>query len=124
MKIKRNCETCGVEFWAIKTTQLYESRRCFKKAYYIRQKALMAEEIRLPKYPLYNCGICQHQSALDFDPVKYPKKFEAHKCPHCEYARPDHWLTNTHFVFAYSKVETVDGIKTTDVVIKKEKRPF
>lgn len=124
MKIKRNCAVCGVEFWAIKSTQLYEKRACFKKAYYLRQKALIAEDIKRPKYPLYNCGICNMVSPLDFDPVKYPLKFEEHKCPHCSYARPDHWLTNTHFVFAYSKVETIDGVKTTEIVVKMEKRPF
>lgn len=64
------------------------------------------------------------KSDLDFDPVKSPKRFEAHKCPHCEFARPNHWLTNTHFVFAYSKVETVDGLTTEEIIIKKEKRPF
>lgn len=124
MKLITNCEVCDKEFIAIKSTQKYCCRSHFKRAYYLRQKAILAEEVRRPKYPSMNCGICHIKSELDFDPVKYPKKFEEHKCPHCEYARPHHWLTNTHFVFTYSRVETVDGITTEEIVVKTEKRPF
>lgn len=124
MQIARNCKVCNKKFTAIKSTQWFCQRKCFKRDYYLRKKEELAEDVRRPKYPSMNCAVCHIKSELDFDPVKNPKKFEEHKCPHCEFARPDHWLTNTHFVFAYSKVETNDGTTTTEVIIQKEKRPF
>lgn len=124
MKIERNCKVCTKKFTAIKSTQWFCQRKCFKRDYYLRKKEEMAEEVRRPKYPSMNCSVCNMRSELDFDPVRYPKRFEEHKCPHCEFSRPNHWLTNTHFVFAYTRVVVEEGMETVETVIQMDKRPF
>lgn len=110
MRIKRNCQICGAEFIAIKTTQLFDKRKCFKRAYYIRKKAEMADEAASPKYPIYYCNVCNFKIQLDFDPVKNSDLFENHKCPNCNFTRKHAWQHNVEFIFTFSEVAMEDGL--------------
>jgi hypothetical protein len=83
MKINRTCKICGGDFSAIKTTQFFCSRKCFKKDYYIRTRANIQEKESKPSFPIKKCGFCENSSQLNFDPVKNYDKFNAWNCPHC-----------------------------------------
>jgi len=83
MRTERICKICGNKFLAIKTTQFFCSRKCFKKDYYVRMKIKELEKDQNPKYPSKQCGLCGKVSQLDFDPIKNPQKFNAWGCPHC-----------------------------------------
>ena len=91
MKIKRNCEVCGVEFMAIKATQRYEKRACFKKAYQLRKKAEKAIETARPKVYDYSCAICNRRSEMSFSPVIEQKRFAEYVCPFCGVPRKVIW---------------------------------
>ena len=84
MEIKRQCKVCGVDFIAIKSTQFFHSRKCFKKDFYSRLKAKKADKEQNPVYPSKECGFCSKISRLDFDPIKF---FELHKKRHLDTAR-------------------------------------
>lgn len=81
MKINRTCKICGKPFVAIKTTQFFHNRKCFKKDYYERTKAHIKEIEK--SYPYKKCGYCEETAQLDFDPIKNEQKFNAWACPHC-----------------------------------------
>lgn len=83
MKINRTCKICGKSFSAIKVTQFFCCRKCFKRDYYLRTKASIQEQQQHPNYPIKRCSYCEIQSRLNFDPVKNPDKFDAWQCPHC-----------------------------------------
>lgn len=83
MRIPRKCKTCGVPFIAIKTTQFFHSRSCFKKDFYQRNKDKSQEGSQNPQYPFKTCLFCEEKSQLDFDPLKSPEAFNAWGCPHC-----------------------------------------
>lgn len=83
MKIPRKCKTCEKKFSAIKETQYFCSRRCFKRDYYLRNKALLAAQERNPRFPTRTCELCRNTSQLPFDPMKTPNRFGAWKCPYC-----------------------------------------
>lgn len=83
MRISRSCKICGNHFSAIKVTQFFCSRKCFKKDYYIRTKGKLQDEEEHPTHPLKNCNLCHEQSRLSFDPVSHPKEFDAWGCPKC-----------------------------------------
>lgn len=91
MEIKKACKTCGKEFTAIKSTQYFCSRKCFRKDYHHRKR----EEAQKmpPKFPAYSCPNCDRRSLLDFDPAKNMARFDAHKCPYCEYTPRSVWTT-------------------------------
>ena len=128
MRIKRNCKVCGTEFIAIKSTQLFESRKCFKKDYYLRKKAELAVENASPKYPSYYCNICNFKIDLTFDPVKNSDLFENHKCPNCNFTRKHAWQHNVEFIFTFSEVSMDDGlsqqINTTITIATNPITPF
>lgn len=83
MKINRTCKICGGYFSAIKVTQFFCSRKCFKKDYYIRTRAEIQERESRPTFPTKKCGFCENSSQLNFDPIKNREKFNAWNCPHC-----------------------------------------
>ncbi len=83
MRINRTCKICGDQFSAIKRTQLFCKRKCFKRDYYLRMRADQQEEESRPNYPTKKCGFCENSSQLNFDPVKSRDKFNAWSCPHC-----------------------------------------
>lgn len=84
MRMQRRCKICGKEFTAIKTTQFFCCRRCFKKAFYQKTKEHIQEErARGPIYPMKECSFCLKTSKLNFDPVENPKLFDDWECPHC-----------------------------------------
>lgn len=85
MRIQRTCKICGDPFAAIKTTQFFCSRKCFKRDYYLRTKVKQEEEGNLnKKYPQKQCPFCEEYSILDFDPVTRPQDFNHWFCPHCK----------------------------------------
>jgi hypothetical protein len=88
MRIPRGCKTCEVQFEAIKETQFFCSRKCFRKDYYARKK--LEAKVERP-FPNYNCGNCGRISPLDFDPLKSPLLFEAYMCPFCDDTREERW---------------------------------
>lgn len=83
MKIIRTCKVCGDKFTAIKVTQFFCRRKCFKKDYYVRTKDKSQDTEQHPVYPTKTCSFCEISSQLDFDPVRAPEKFNAWGCPHC-----------------------------------------
>jgi protein-arginine kinase activator protein McsA len=84
MRIKRICKICGESFYAIKSTQYFCCRKCFKKNYYLKQKILLQEEKQKgPIYPIKECGFCFKKAQLNFDPLKKPNLFDAWACPYC-----------------------------------------
>lgn len=83
---------CNKDFTAIKTTQLYCSRKCFKKAYYLRKKQeAIEEEARLPKTPEYNCPFCHELYRLSFNPITDPLLYAVHQCPECGVTKQMLW---------------------------------
>lgn len=83
MKLACVCETCGNPFVAIKSTQRFCQRKCFKRAYYLKQKKRAQEQAKNPQFPTKVCPICNHKEILKFDPIKFPKLFESFACPNC-----------------------------------------
>lgn len=83
MRIKRTCKICGDTFSAIKVTQFFCRRKCFKRDYYLRTKAKEVEMEQKPSYPVKKCGFCQISSRLSFDPLDNPEMFNAWGCPMC-----------------------------------------
>lgn len=83
MKIQRNCKVCETPFLAIKETQQFCERRCFKRDYYLRTRRKMLEELANPTFPKKKCDFCLETSVLDFDPIKFPKLFNNFKCLFC-----------------------------------------
>lgn len=83
MKISRKCPICNKQFIAIKVTQLYDKRSCFKKSYYAKIKARLRTEASNPVYPKKECGFCKTISQLNFNPIRYPHLFDSWECPVC-----------------------------------------
>lgn len=83
MQIARRCKICGKEFTAIKLTQFFCCRKCFKKDYYIRTKSRIRDMEQNPSYPSKQCGFCLKFSKMFFDPIKYPKMYDNWGCPYC-----------------------------------------
>ena len=83
MRIKRTCKICGDEFSAIKTTQFFCSRKCFKRDYYLRTKSKIVDTQLNPTYPIKKCSFCFESARLNFDPMRTPELFNAWGCPHC-----------------------------------------
>lgn len=83
MRINRICKICGDSFSAIKVTQFFCCRKCFKRDYYLRTKAHLQEEKHNPNFPIKKCAFCQESSRLNFDPMKNHKMYDAWGCPEC-----------------------------------------
>src|SRR3990167_4302246 len=83
MKINRICKVCGGGFIAIKATQYFCQRKCFKRDFYQRIKARLQDKQQNPTYPSKECNFCLQKSKLDFDPLDNPKRFDAWGCPFC-----------------------------------------
>lgn len=83
MRINRTCKICGDPFSAIKVTQFFCSRKCFKKDYYVRTKSKIQEAHQQPTFPIKGCAFCQMKSMLSFDPLDNPQMFNAWACPNC-----------------------------------------
>jgi len=84
MKLKRKCKICGNSFVAIKTTQFFCCRKCFKRDYYNRTKIrLRQQEQAPPNYPIKECSFCEKRSKLNFDPLEHPKLYDTWQCPYC-----------------------------------------
>ena len=102
MNIQRVCKICGKTFTAIKTTQFFCSRKCFKKDYYLKTKIHIQELNQNPKYPSKCCAYCETTSNLNFDPIKYPRLFETWSCPICGVNNKMVWkyqdFPNSHYL--------------------------
>lgn len=83
MRINRTCKVCGKPFVAIKSTQFFCKRKCFKRDYYLRLKSNEQDEKENPNYPIKKCAFCEKTARLNFDPMENVKKFNAWACPHC-----------------------------------------
>ncbi len=81
MRIPRKCKVCETPFVAIKSTQYYCKRACFKHDFYKRTKE--KEDALKNKRPDYNCPVCTNAIPVTFDPVKYPERFDKMACPFC-----------------------------------------
>ena len=91
MKIQKFCENCKNEFTAIKVTQKFCCRKCFKQDYYLRQQKRIKEELANPVYPIKICPFCEDKFELNFDPIKFPKLFDSMRCPSCNIANELIW---------------------------------
>lgn len=119
MRIKRKCKNCGQAFMAIKTTQKFCSRKCFKKNYYFLMKKKREYAKAHPVYPVKHCDFCKNVIKLDFDPIKYPRRYDKLECPKCHVTNEMIWQN------AYksnSKQVILDSVKTTTSA-KSEKTP-
>lgn len=83
MKIKRTCKICGDPFMAIKVTQFFCRRKCFKRDYYLRTKNRLQDKQLNPVFPGKECNFCLKKSSLGFDPLEFPKRFDSWGCPYC-----------------------------------------
>jgi hypothetical protein len=83
MRIMRKCKICGDEFYAIKETQFFCKRQCFKRDFYRRTRDILLGEERNPHFPTKKCGYCEKTSKLNFDPVLHPELFSSWECPYC-----------------------------------------
>lgn len=81
MYLERNCKICGEPFVAIKQTQLFCQRRCFKKDYYRRTKGRILELRN--RRASYHCPHCFGMSSLLFDPSINEDAFRGYVCPWC-----------------------------------------
>lgn len=83
MKIERHCKICGDPFTAIKTTQVFCKRKCFKRDYYLRNKAKTDALAMAPVYPKRTCAFCQVMQTIPYDPVKNADKYNKWECVNC-----------------------------------------
>ncbi|MCR4261035.1 MAG: hypothetical protein NUV96_01720 [Candidatus Colwellbacteria bacterium] len=83
MRINRTCKICGKNYQAIKGTQFFCSRKCFKKDYYLRTKAKLQDQEQYPTYPTKRCAFCDVSTTLKFDPLEQPQLFDTWMCPEC-----------------------------------------
>lgn len=121
MQIERDCEVCGKKFIAIKTTNRYCKRSCFKRAFYIRKREELKNDTAHPKFPSYSCALCDTKIELTFDPVKFHLLFDNFKCPNCNVRRCDLWKHNVLFIFTHSRAvvrEEFRQIKTTRITLR------
>ena len=102
MKIERKCKICEKKFVAIKHTQYFCCRKCFKKDYYQRTKERLA--ILSKKHPSYNCPVCANGTELPFDPTKNSGDFNALVCPFCGIPKSvvSYFWTNANFTLGNS----------------------
>lgn len=121
MKITRKCKTCGDDFSAIKATQFFCSRKCFKKDYYIRTKANIENTENNPHFPIKKCDFCEERSQLTFDPMKNRERYSAWRCPHCGVTNKLIWeyANNINSYSIISKI--IISIKLEPVVIEQPK---
>lgn len=83
MRIARNCEVCKKQFIAIKETQLYCERKCFKRSYYLRNKAKLDAEKAMPNFPKKTCAYCSVVQTIPYDPIEQPQRFNEWECINC-----------------------------------------
>ena len=76
---KINCKTCGEEFTPKSEKNIFCSRKCFKKDFYIRKK----NEVIVITFPDFICKNCGNKFSLDFDPIEDPEKWLSFRCPDC-----------------------------------------
>lgn len=77
--VKIECKTCKKKFLPKSERNVFCTRKCFKKDFYHRKKELENDS----KFPIFVCPSCKHRIELDFDPVKYLKRWEHFACPFC-----------------------------------------
>lgn len=91
MRIDRECKKCSKPFTAIKATQFFCSRKCFKQDYALRKRAeKVLDNARVKQYD-YSCGICQRRTEMGFNPLKEQHKFAQFICPFCGIPRSIIW---------------------------------
>ena len=90
MKIKRICKICGNSFNAIKTTQYFCGRKCFKRDYYLRVRAKEIDSQKL-HFPMKKCSFCDTCTQLTFDPIHDPGALNSWFCPKCGVTAKDIW---------------------------------
>jgi len=83
MRIKQTCKICKKPFIAIKVTQRFCKRECFKRDYYLRIKEKLQKLALHPNYPQKQCSFCSNTVTLPFDPIKSPNLFNDFRCPFC-----------------------------------------
>ena len=106
MKLQRNCKVCNKSFTAIKETQRFCRRRCFKRDYYLRIRKRILEELANPVFPEKKCAFCLQVSVLDFDPIKFPKLFNNFSCPNCNVPNTVVW-TFSHRSNSYQIISEI-----------------
>ena len=80
---KRKCPICGISFIPKSEKNIYSSRKCFKKSFYLRHKI---EELNRKKFPIFLCPSCNKRIELDFDPTKDLENYHkwcSFACPFC-----------------------------------------
>lgn len=94
MKLKQTCKVCETSFVAIKATQKFCSRKCFKRDYYLRIKRRQQEELANPVFPKKICTFCLNTTVLNFDPIKSPQLFNDFRCPNCNVSNRMVWANS------------------------------
>ena len=83
MKLQRTCKICLDPFTAIKVTQYFCKRKCFKRDYYLRNKERLAVEHYLPTFPVRTCALCGNSQMIPYDPIKQSSRFNSWECTDC-----------------------------------------
>jgi hypothetical protein len=83
MRIQKICKICQEPFTAIKTTQSFCKRKCFKRDYYLRTKLKQLDEDAHPVFPSKICSFCTKKFPVPFDPIQFPDLFNDLECPFC-----------------------------------------
>lgn len=91
MQIATKCKVCEKPFTAIKHTQLFCCRKCFKKDYAIRKRNEMVVENARTKHYIYACALCNHRSEIPFNPMKDQRAAATYICPFCGIPRQTIW---------------------------------
>lgn len=74
----RRCPVCGKKFIPKTYRHIHCHRKCFKKEYRMKIKALGK--------PSFNCPKCNITQKLDFCPKSSFFKWKKYKCPNCGYS--------------------------------------
>lgn len=75
------CPVCGKSFKQYNKKHAYDCRRCFKKAYDMREKMERDEEDK--HFPLFRCQVCGEETRLTFNVKKNLLAWSGFRCPKC-----------------------------------------
>lgn len=99
---------------AIKTTQLFCRRACFKKDFYRRNKSRMDEAAK--RLPQYSCPVCGESTPLLFDPIKSPALLGNFVCPHCGIPRSVIFDFHDSFTFVIGNSMTAQFVIQSAII--------
>lgn len=76
-----NCPVCGTSFEKYNRRHTYDCRKCFKKAYDLKEK--MEKKRDEISFPLFICPHCGKETQLTFNVKRNLEAWSHFHCPHC-----------------------------------------